>query len=181
MGSATARTESLSDTLPSVGSTAKKIDASSALVKQASIESLDALNDRKRLTVPPSTETERTSAIGLHPNYRVASFAALQEWDGYVTSVGSTTFFARITDVTSKGMTDAEEVEMPLGDLSDSDRSRLKAGSLFRWSIGTERLLDGQKRRISQFILRQLPRWRSAQIERAVSEASEIVDSINWK
>jgi hypothetical protein len=181
MSSATALTEALSDTLPNVDSAAQKIDASSFLVKQASIENLDALNDRRRLTVPPPMQTERTSAIGLHPNYRVASFAALQEWDGYVTSVGSTSFFARITDVTSKGTTDAEEVEMPLGDLSDSDRSRLKAGSLFRWSIGTERLVDGQKRRISQFILRQLPRWRSGQIERARSEANEIVDSINWK
>jgi len=158
----------------------------SNLIRQASIENLTIFNDRKKRTIAPALDTPNdSSAVVIGPSTTskslVASFTALQEWDGYVVSIGSETFIARLTDVTSKGGVDSEEVEIPLHDLSDSAAARLSEGSLFRWSIGYERTMGGQKTRVSRIIMRLLPRWQASEMERAKVEAVEIVKNINWR
>jgi hypothetical protein len=95
--------------------------------------------------------------------------------------LGEHLFKARLTDLTANGGADAEEVEIPLDDLADSAVSKLAEGSLFRWSIGYERSVDGQKTRVSRIILRQLPRWRASELRRAQEEATDLAKSINWK
>jgi hypothetical protein len=158
----------------------------SLLIQQASVESRTALNDRKKQTIAPVLgERDDSSSVFISPSNqsitRVASFTALQEWDGYVVSIGRASFKARLTDLTADGGADAEEVEIPLDDLADSAVSKLAEGSLFRWSIGYERSVDGQKTRVSRIILRQLPRWRASELRRAQEEATDLAKSINWK
>jgi hypothetical protein len=158
----------------------------SNLIQQASIENLTIFNDRKKQTIAPALDAlNDSSAVVLGPSTasksRVASFTALQEWDGYVVSIGPDSFLARLTDITSNGRADSEEVEISLDELSDSSAAKLSEGSLFRWSIGYERTMGGQKTRVSRIILRLLPRWQASDLERAKAEASEIVEKINWR
>src|SRR6266404_6768851 len=146
------------------------------LIKQAAVESLATFDDRRRRTmVPKLDEEDASSAVVFSPtkqsNSRIASFTPLQEWDGYVLAIGEDSFTARLTDITTGGATDGEEAEIPFEELADSSIAKLEEGSLFRWSIGYERSLDGQKTRISRIILRQLPRWRRSELNRAEIEA----------
>ncbi len=112
---------------------------------------------------------------------QVASFTALQEWDGYVVSKGHHSFIGRLTDLTSKGAADAEEVEIPYEELSDTTGQDLEPGALFRWSIGYERAVGGQKTRVSRIVVRRLPRWRSSKISEAHSTAVRMQNSIDWR
>jgi len=111
----------------------------------------------------------------------VASFTALQEWDGFVSVLRKNSFLARLTDITGKGPADAEEVEIPFQELDDAAVTRLKPGCLFRWVIGYERSAAGQKTRVSRIILRQLPRWRGPALEQADQDAADLMQSINWR
>jgi hypothetical protein len=97
-----------------------------------------------------------------------------------VLAIGEDSFTARLTDITTGGATDGEEAEIAFEELADSSIAKLEEGSLFRWSIGYERSLDGQKTRISRIILRQLPRWRRSELNKAEIEAEQIVNSIKW-
>ena len=132
-------------------------------------------------------QTESSSAVTVatrttqFARSRVASFTALQEWDGYVLSVDENSFSARLTDITAGGLPDAEEVDIPFDELDDASVGRLEPGTLFRWSIGYERSPAGQKSRVSRIIVRQLPRWRKAQIEEANCEAAELIQAIDWR
>lgn len=110
-----------------------------------------------------------------------ASFRTLQEWDGYVVSKGNNVVVARLTDITNRGGKDAEEIDIPFDELTEDQIDRIEPGSLFRWSIGYQRSVAGQKTRVSRIILRQLPRWRPSQIKLAEEEAKEIARSIEWQ
>jgi hypothetical protein len=151
-----------------------------------SIRELRAVNAAEQ-TIEPSLPPELASATeavlpeGTQVRPRVANFTALQEWDGYVISMNGDAFGARLTNLTNKGPQDAEEVEIPYEELDESSVRRMEIGSLFRWSIGYERSSGGQKTRVSRIILRQLPRWRKSELERANQEAAEIVNAIEWQ
>ena len=85
------------------------------------------------------------------------SFYALQEWEGYVLEAGEEEFTARLLDLTADSLQEAEEAAIPLAEISEDDRRRLRPGSIFRWVIGYERSRSGTKRRVSQIVFRDLP------------------------
>jgi len=112
----------------------------------------------------------------------IASFTALQEWDGYILEVTEDTFRARLIDLTNK--TDShveEEVEISLNELDDESQSRLSVGTLLRWSIGYQRARSGQKTRVSKIIIRRLPVWREEEIQAAKRKALERSQKLEWK
>ncbi len=84
------------------------------------------------------------------------TFHALQEWEGYVTSIKDTEFSARLTDLTSKAKYASEEASIPLEEISDDDAAKMQVGSIFRWVIGYERTA-GSKKRVSNIVFRDLP------------------------
>ena len=53
----------------------------------------------------------------------------LQEWEGYVVEIGDGDFTGRLTDLTAGHSWDSEEAVVPLEELSDYDRARLRQGS----------------------------------------------------
>jgi len=99
------------------------------------------------------------------------SFAALQEWEGYVVEVGNDDFTARLRDVTAGSVYEDEEADFPVDDISESDRELLRPGAIFRWAIGYERTRGGTKRRISQIVFRRLPQWTAKDLEVSLLEA----------
>ena len=71
------------------------------------------------------------------------SFHALQEWEGYVleepavqsAQVGSREeeFTARLLDLTAGSPREEEEAAIPLSEIAEDDRKRLRPGAIFRW------------------------------------------------
>lgn len=104
---------------------------------------------------------------------RQVSFSALQEWEGYVLTVDKETFTARLVDLTQQG-TIEEEADFPLEDVSDDEQKLVEPGAVFRWSIGYQRSLGGNKRRVSQIVFRRLPRWTRRELEDNRKRASEL-------
>lgn len=107
-------------------------------------------------------------------------FQALQEWEGYVLSVGETTFSARLLDLTGGDEVEKEEADLLIQDLKDDDRDLLVPDAIFRWSIGYL-FIGGSKRRTSQIIFRRLPRWTDEEFNKADQDGKVIASNISWK
>jgi hypothetical protein len=103
-----------------------------------------------------------------------ATFSPIQEWEGYVRSVGKGHFVADLIDLTAGGTNVSQLAEIPLEELSESDAAKLIPGSIFRWAIGYQRTRTGTKVRTSQIVLRDLPRWTKRDLLEAKAEAEEL-------
>jgi hypothetical protein len=114
-----------------------------------------------------------------HEEQRV-SFHPLQEWEGYVTFVGGSTFTARLTDLTKASRIADEEAEFPIDDLEDEDRGLLGIGRVFRFVIGYQRSVGGQKMRVSHVVFRRL-RWTEEDLAKAEQEGIELAAKIKWE
>jgi hypothetical protein len=97
----------------------------------------------------------------------------LQEWEGQVQEVGPQYFSARLVDLTNGDVDETEEAELPVSDISDSERDLLVPGATFRWIIGY-RYIDGAKERFTRVAIRRLPMWTDAEMKSADQEASEV-------
>lgn len=109
-----------------------------------------------------------------------ASLQALQEWEGYVISIGEATFHARLFDKTHRSEVEEEEGEFLIEDLSEADRRLLAEGAIFRWVIGYLRDVGGSKRRVSQIVFRRLPAWTKHDLLSIKTRSSEIVKGLAW-
>jgi hypothetical protein len=102
------------------------------------------------------------------------TFFALQEWEGYVTSISRSHFTANLVNLTSGAVRADEEATIPLEELSEQDLRNLKVGSVFRWAVGYQYQPAGTKARISQIVIRQLPQWTRRELDEARREAKEM-------
>ncbi len=91
------------------------------------------------------------------PTLPQVSFHQLQEWDGYVIEIGEDDFTVRLLDLTAGSSHEEEEAVIPLSEISEDDRKRMRLGSIFRWVIGYERSASGSKQRVSRIVFRELP------------------------
>ena len=107
------------------------------------------------------------------------SFSILQEWEGYVVSISKDTFTARLVDVTRNCSMEDEEADFPIADLEDNDRTRIHTGAIFRWIIGYHRSAGGTKDRTSRIVLRNLPSWTKAELEKNQRDAAEWASKLN--
>lgn len=123
-------------------------------------------------------EAVRSLASGPSPRPSLATVHALQEWEGYVSSVGSAAFEARLLDVTGGARYEAETATIPLDDLSPRDRERLTEGSVFRWVIGYESSPGGTRKRVSQIVFRDLPVVTRSDVRAGRDWASSMKDNL---
>lgn len=108
-----------------------------------------------------------------------ASLHALQEWEGYVLSFDATHFVARLVDVTAGAIQETEEAVIPRNELSEGDNAKMRNGSIFRWVIGYERAHGGTKKRVSQFVFRDLPAITSSDLQEGEAWAQEMARSLD--
>ena len=106
-----------------------------------------------------------------------ATFHALQEWEGYVVDIGKDEFTARLIDLTAGHAHESEEAVIPLAEVSEYDASRMCVGRIFRWVIGYERSVEGTRRRVSQIVLRDLPRMTESDFRTGREWAESIVSA----
>jgi hypothetical protein len=131
-----------------------------------------AAKDPLSLRAPILPERTSTSVVSYH---------ALQQWEGYVTSIGAEVFTADLVDITRTASVADEQVELSLEEIGPDHFSEVRVGSVFRWTIGYETLPSGQRRRVSQIVFRQLPRWTRADLDAAKRHAAERHRKINWQ
>lgn len=108
-----------------------------------------------------------------------ATFHALQEWEGYVLSIGKEEFEARLIDMTAGGTYEGEEATIPLLEISDHDAKKLRVGAIFRWVIGYERTTGGSRRRVSQIVFRDLPAVTKSDLRDGEVWARNMFHSLN--
>ncbi len=113
------------------------------------------------------------------PLFFTSTFAPLQEWEGYVREIKSDSISADLVDLTAGRKSITDQAEIPFDELSDTDRQKIKLGSIFRWSIGYQRTTSGTKMRVSNIVFRELPRWTNKDIREAKEEASELEKYFN--
>jgi hypothetical protein len=99
----------------------------------------------------------------------------LQEWEGQVQEVDDAYFLARLVDLAANETEETEEVQLPLSDVTESDRALVVPGAVFRWIIGY-RYIDGVKERFARVVIRRLPVWTEQEIRSADKEALELHD-----
>jgi hypothetical protein len=108
-----------------------------------------------------------------------ASFSPLQEWEGFVSEIGIDSFTGLLVDLTAKKKRPEEKMEFPISDLSEDDKSLLREGAIFRWSIGYQ-MQHGTKKRISQIVFRRLPAWTRSDFEASKRKVKEIAENVVW-
>lgn len=101
----------------------------------------------------------------------------LQEWEGQVQFISNEYFTASLVDLTAGNTEETEELELPVDDLSEGDRSLLVPGATFRWIIGY-RYQDRQKERFTRVVIRRLPIWSEHEIKSADREAEELYNGL---
>ena len=87
-----------------------------------------------------------------------ASLLPLQEWEGRVTELMEDKLTALLVVLTEGDSYESEEAIIPLVEFSEEDVSQIQVGSVFRWVIGCECSNEGSRKRVSQIVLRNIPR-----------------------
>lgn len=99
----------------------------------------------------------------------------LQQWEGTVEEVRSDSFGARLRNLSVDGAPD-EWATLLLDEISDDERSLVKPGAVFYWSIGYLIEPYGQRRTASTIYFRRLPAWGAQDQVRALLLADSYRD-----
>jgi hypothetical protein len=144
---------------------------------------LFAIENRGAVVSREQTVTESAPASYSSPQIRIsaltrprAAFVALQEWEGYVVAVTSSHVVGNLVDLTKDAERPNVQAEIPLEEFSEDDVKKLSVGTVFRWAIGYQRLPSGTKTRVSQLVVRDLPRWTRQELNEAKREAAELAE-----
>jgi len=90
----------------------------------------------------------------------------LQQWEGTVEEVGPNSFGARMRNLSVDGAPE-EWATLLLDEISDDERSLVRPGATFYWSIGYLIEPYGQRRTASTIYFRRLPAWSAQDHVRA--------------
>jgi hypothetical protein len=108
------------------------------------------------------------------PLFFTSTFTPVQEWEGYVRAFSGESMSADLVDITAHAKRITQQAEIPLAELSEIDREKLRIGAIFRWAIGYQRTSRGTKMRVSNIVFRDLPRWTRKDLREARQEAAEL-------
>ncbi|WP_420577587.1 hypothetical protein [Ekhidna sp.] len=102
----------------------------------------------------------------------------IQKWLGSVLEVKDGVFTARLKDLTNKG-TD-EQVELGIEDVDFDDRSLIKKGANFYWTI--ERKVErGQISKISNIRFQRLVELDEVELDSLIDQSKEFANKIKFK
>ena len=101
---------------------------------------------------------------------------ALQKWEGYVTEVCSDTFWARLSPIFGEGSD--QDAEIYLEEVDLEDRTLIKPGAVFYWTIGYLNRPSGRQRS-SVIRFRRLPVWSKQDLIKARATAQTFKQLFN--
>jgi len=108
----------------------------------------------------------------------VGRFKLLQLWEGRITEITENTFSARISDKTNPKLPD-EIVTLDIEEISPSDLSLVKLGSVFYWSIRYADFPGRGRSKESKIRFRRLPNWTKKEVEKAIKTGTELASFFN--
>ena len=85
-------------------------------------------------------------------------FAAIQEWEGFVTYISEDYFCADLYDLTTGATTAEDTAEFPIEDLDEIQLQSLKLGAIFRWAVGFTKKSTGRQSKTSVLYFRKVTR-----------------------
>ena len=97
----------------------------------------------------------------------------LQEWDGTVTEIGDDEFTAELRDLTDPTNC-REEATFEFSAVSPEDRALLTLGAVFRWRIGYETAISGQRQRVSRLCFIRAPAWEEQAVQAVGRRATSL-------
>jgi hypothetical protein len=153
------------------------------VVQQLARRSLDLPSSRQACPsasgrVEPTNEVA-APAIRTFNWTRANTFVALQEWEGVVLTVTKHDLTASLTDLTAGIARPTEQVTIPLSEFNEDDLPNLVPGRIFRWAIGYLRLKSGTKKRVSNIVFRDLPRWSRRDLAEAEADSERMLRFLN--
>lgn len=105
------------------------------------------------------------------------SFKCLQIFEGCITAVEESSFWAELHDLTDKN-SGVEVGELQFEEISESDRQFIKDGAIFYWTIGYD-ATGGRKKRISEIRFKTFPVWTKEMLEESEIEAAELYKKLH--
>jgi hypothetical protein len=109
------------------------------------------------------------SLINLKQASQNASFYAIQEWEGYVSSIDDIYLYADLIDLIIDEKRPSTYAKIPIVEIPEDELKLAIPGSIFRWSIGYRRSAAGQKDRVSRIrfrLLKSRPRFEIEAIDK---------------
>lgn len=103
---------------------------------------------------------------------------AHQKWEGVVIEIKKDTFTARLFDKTINSP--EEEAEIFISDVSEDDRSLMKAGAVFYLSVGYTIKKSGQRIRGPIIKFRRVPAWTRKELREIDLRIKERKELIGW-
>ncbi|HTZ94964.1 MAG TPA: hypothetical protein VMB18_01110 [Terriglobales bacterium] len=148
---------------------------------------LDALKqgmsdpDQKRLAPQAQSAALATPTVMLDPRRPKLTkgngytLQIRQLWEGTVTRLHSDGFEARLSDKTNPNNPDEQALfDFEYVEVSDDDQRLLRPGSVFYWTVGTERTPAGQVKNVSNVEFRYYPAWTQGAIASASTRAASL-------
>jgi hypothetical protein len=134
-------------------------------------------NNETARAVPQEQRTVYGDALVRLPSLRESKWkvTVLQRWIGVVARVEANHFFAVLSDATAT-QNPAEQVELDLREVSESDLSLVADGATFYWSIGYRDTPGGQRDRISTVRFARQPRLSKSEVKRIFEHADRSAD-----
>lgn len=123
-------------------------------------------------------EGREAPVLWVEPSILDETAVALQSWEGEVLVVKEDGFVARLKNLVSEDFD--EEIEMPLGEIAEDDKTLIEPGAFFYWSVGRETTAAGQVKRTSVVKFRRLPLWSMRELVDAKKKAADVRGLIGW-
>ena len=137
----------------------------------ASANDPDLELDTSNTAVPPKDVRSRIPPprpIALEP------FCALKNWEGVVTAVENSVFFASMRLTSSDSKVADAEFEIDMDNVPEGDRDLVRDGAVFYLTVGIRHPLGEKSQKTTRIVFRRMPRWSDRDIERAESAATDL-------
>jgi hypothetical protein len=106
-------------------------------------------------------------------------YVVAQRWEGTVIEVRSSTFVARLNDLTDEKHP-PERAVFALAEVDDDDRPLLQPGAVFYWSIGYHHNPAGTRTLSNDLRFRRLPQWTARDVT-GIQESTEFDDLFTYE
>lgn len=116
---------------------------------------------------------KRNDKITDEKNY----FYKTQKWIGHVIEIRDDEFVAKLEDITKGGTNEIGEFD--INEISEEDKSLLKTGATFYWSIGYANE-GSQVKKESIIRFQRVFNWDEDDYNESLDRASNLSDKLNW-
>jgi hypothetical protein len=141
------------------------------------VEAFEESEDYRLESLPQIDAAGLTPILSLSPEPRLrAGIEILKQWEGTVTAICGSEFTAVLRPLRDADISSRLEADFPVRSVSGDDRSLLKTGAVFTWTVQRETAQDGQVMNVAFLKFQRLPAWSQGDVARIEARAAELED-----